>query len=212
MPKKMTHLGKALSFTLLNFGAPIAFFIVFQVAGAKPAIGLAVGATLIQALAHWVFSLPISPFYVVASGFTVAFGMIDLLIDSPRFFRLEPFAQNMLIGLVFLISIKTKISVLGWLVNGLPAAFRPKIEPEMSGYLRNLTLIWGLYLIAKGLVFLYLAYHVNLGHLILLRSVIGGGSLALMIGGEIIYRKCCWRPRLHRRHHHSDFHQGAPQH
>ncbi len=185
----MTRLGNAISFVLLNFGAPIAFFVVFQWAGAKPAIALAVVATLVQALAHWVFSQPISPFYVVASGFTVAFGIIDLVIDNPKFFRLEPFAQNLLIGLVFLISLKTKISVLGWLVNGIPVAFRPRIGPEMSGYLRRLTLIWGIYLIAKSLVFLYLALHVNLGELILLRSVIGGGSLGLLIMGEIIYRK-----------------------
>jgi uncharacterized membrane protein len=97
-------------------------------------------------------------------------------------------------------------------VNGLPAAFRPKIGPEMGGYLRKLTLIWGFYLILKGLIFLYLAYHVNLGHLILLRSLIGGGSLALMIGGEIIYRKCCLRLERHRHHHHSDCHPDAPQH
>lgn len=197
--------GKAASFILLNFGAPIAFFGVFQLAGAKPAIGLAVAATLIQALAHWVFSLPISPFYIVASGFTVAFGVIDLLIDSPRFFRLEPFAQNFLIGLIFLISLKTRISVLGWLVNGLPAAFRPKLRPEMTDYMRRLTLLWGLYLLAKAFIFLYLAYHVNLGHLILLRSLIGGGSLGLMIGGEIIYRKFF----LHRRWNR---HPDAPQH
>jgi intracellular septation protein A len=202
-------LRKAIGFILLNFGAPIAFFIVFQWAGAKPAIALAVFATLLQALAHWILSLPISPFYVVASGFTVAFGTIDLLIASPRFFRLEPFAQNFLIGMVFLISLKTRISVLGWLASGLPVAFRPKIEPEMAGYLRKLTAVWGLYLLAKAFVFLYLAYHVNLGNLILLRSVIGGGSLGIMIGGEIIYRKYFLSRSSHRPDHP---HWGAPQH
>jgi intracellular septation protein A len=195
----LTHLKKAVGFGLLNFGAPLAFFVVFELVGAKPAIGLAVAVTVIQALMHWILSLPISPFYVVASGFTVGFGTIDLFIESPRFFRLEPFAQNFLIGAVFLISLKTRISILGWLASGLPAAFRPKIGPEMSGYLRRLTLIWGIYLLAKAFVFLYLAFQVDLGHLILFRSLIGGGSLGLMIGGEIIYRK--WR--------HSP---GAPRH
>jgi intracellular septation protein A len=189
----MMHIKKAISFVLLNFGAPIAFFVVFQWAGAKPAIALAVAATLIQAIAHWVLSLPISPFYIVASGFTVGFGTIDLLIESPKFFRLEPFAQNFLIGVVFIVSLKTRISVLGWLVNGLPAAFRPKIEPEMAGYLRRLTFVWGIYLLLKAFVFLYLAFRVDLGNLILLRSLIGGGSLGLMIGVEIIYRKWFWR-------------------
>jgi intracellular septation protein A len=204
----LTHIKKAVSFTLLNFGAPMAFFIVFETVGAKPAIGLAVGATILQGVAHWIFSLPISPFYIVASGFTVLFGTIDLLIDSPRFFRLEPFAQNLLIGTVFLISLKTRISVLGWLVNGLPAAFRPKIGPEMMGYLRRLTFLWGLYLLAKAFVFLYLAYHVDLGKLIILRSVIGGGSLALMIGGEIIYRKYFLSHHSSQKGHPQD----APQH
>jgi uncharacterized membrane protein len=157
-----------------------------------------------------VLSIPISPFYIVASGFTVAFGTIDLFLDSPRFFRLEPFAQNFLIGMIFLISLKTRISVLGWLASGLPAAFRPKIEPEMAGYLRKLTAVWGIYLLAKAFVFLYLAYHVNLGHLILLRSLIGGGTLGVMIGGEIIYRK--YFLGRHPERHSNRRHWGAPQH
>jgi intracellular septation protein A len=197
---------------LLNFAAPIAFFVVFEWIGAKPAIGLAVLVTVIQALIHWILSVPISPFYIVASGFTVCFGTIDLLIESPKFFRLEPFAQNCLIGFIFLISLKTRISVLGWLVNGLPLAFRPKIGPEMMGYLRKLTMVWGIYLLAKAAVFLYLAYHVNLGHLILLRSLIGGGSLVVMIGGEIIYRKYFLKHPRDSGHRHLEHPQDAPQH
>jgi uncharacterized membrane protein len=56
-------------------------------------------------------------------------------------------------------------------------------------YLRNVTLAWSFYLLAKAGIYLYLALTVDLGTLIVLRSAIGGASLGLMFLGELAYRK-----------------------
>lgn len=194
MKRLISFLKKAISFSLLNFAAPLAFFVLYNLSGPKPAIALAVVSTLIQGGVHIVRRIPMSPFYLTASGFTVVFGGIDLLIASPRFYRLEPFAQNFVLGWTFIISLFTRVSILGWFIAGLPASFRPRFGTEMGGYLRRLTLIWGIYFLAKSLVFLYLAFRVNLGNLILLRSIIGGGTLFMMVAGEVIYRTKIRRP------------------
>lgn len=162
---------------------------MFRAYGAKPAIGLAIAVTCLQLLLHAVFRLAISPFFLVASGFTVLLGSIDLLVASPRFFRLEPFAQNFVMGTVFLVTLFTRLPLVAWFAAALPEKVRPNLDEHGHHYLRKVTLVWVVYFYIKSLIFLYLAYQVDLGNLILLRSLIGGVSLVLMFVGEIIFRK-----------------------
>lgn len=182
-------LRSAVSFFLLNLATPVVFFWTFRLAGAKPAIAFAIGVSALQTAFHLWLKARMSPFFMVASGFTVGFGLLDLVVTAPQFFRLQPFAQNLLVGLVFLFSALTRYPIVTWFAAALPPFVRPEMDEETSNYLRNVTWAWATYLLVKALIFLYLAFRVDLGSLILLRSVIGGGSLALMIVGEIIFRK-----------------------
>ncbi len=185
---KKGHLG----FVLLNFGTPIVFFWTYYVWGTKPAIAFAIGATLVQALIHLILRLKFSPFFIVASGFTVAFGAVDLLVQEPRFFRLGPFAENFLLGLAFLATLLTEKPIAAWFAAALPPAIQPDLSKIGKNYLRRLTQIWAIYFFVKAFLFLYLAFRVNLGQLIVLRSILGGGSLVLMFVGELFYRKRRW--------------------
>jgi intracellular septation protein A len=173
----------------LNLATPLAFYAAFQFFGAKPAISLALAVTCLQLLVYWIYRIPLSPVFIVATGFTVLFGGIDLFLQSPRFFRLEPFAQNFLIATVLLSSVRLRIPVAAWFISGLPKKIRPDVSPAGQDYLRKLTFVWSIYLYLKAAVFLYLAFEVDLGALILLRSIIGGGSMVVLVGGELIYRK-----------------------
>jgi intracellular septation protein A len=184
------ELRRGTEYILINFATPIVFYFAFREWGAKAAIGFAIGVTCIQIFFHWFYSIRFSPFFLVASGFTVCFGSIDLVLDNPRFFRLEPFAQNFLIASAFLFTYFAKIPVIHYFVKALPPKFAPQITTSTATYLRKLTLVWVIYLYLKSLLFLYLAFEVDLGSLIVLRSLIGGGTLALMFVGELIYRKC----------------------
>jgi len=184
-----SELRSGLAYTFLNFATPIAFYLTFHWFGAKSAIGFGVGVTFVQLLVHWVYRLKFSPFFLLASGFLLAFGILDLFLQTPRFFRLEPFVQNFVIASAFLITVFMRIPLITHFAGALPKKFRPNLSsPAAIRYLRKLTLIWAVYLYSKAALFLYLAFQVNLGDLILLRSVLGGGTLLLMIGGELAYR------------------------
>jgi intracellular septation protein A len=179
----------ALAYAFRNFATPVAFYLLFRVAGPKPAILLAVVVTLLQVLVHRLQREPFSPFFIVSSGFTVTFGLMDLLSSSPRFFRLEPFAHNALVATVVMVTLFTGHPLAAWFIRALPRRFQPELETEAGrAYLRQLTWVWVAYLFAKAFLFLYLAFRVDLGQLIVLRSLIGGGSLVLLFGGEIAYR------------------------
>jgi uncharacterized membrane protein len=184
----LRHAWTFVEFTLKNFAAPIAFFWVFQIKGAKPAIAIAVGVTFVQVLVHCFYRLKMTPFFLTASGFTLLFGGMDLLIKTPRFFRLEPFAQNTLLGLIFMATVMTGTPIVSWFAQALPAQIRPKLDDTAEHYLRNVTIAWSIYFFLKGLLFLYLAFRVDLGRLIILRSVIGGVSFVMMFGAEYLYR------------------------
>lgn len=189
-------MGRAwVSFVFQNFLVPVAFFVVFRAQGAKSAIALAVAITLIQVLIQKLRRIPLSPFFLVASLFTIVFGMVDLLLTSPRFFRLQPFLQNFLIGLVFLVTLFRGKPLVEWFAASLPESVKPKEGELDRGYLRNTTWAWTIYFFAKAFLFLWLAYTVDLGELVLLRSLIGGLSLVAMFGAEVFYRKVV-RPRF----------------
>lgn len=188
--KRHLALGRrTLGFILLNFATPIAFFVLFQKSGAKSAITLAVGVTCAQLAVHGFRRIKISPFLIVASGFTLLFGTLDLFLNEPRYFRLEPFAQSFILSLVFAISSFTESPIAAWFASSLPASIRPDLGEETHRYLKRVTLAWAVYFFLKALFFLYLAFSVNLGELILLRSVLGGASLVAMFVGELVYRK-----------------------
>ena len=195
----MSKAGKRwANFFVLNFATPVVFFWAFRAHGAKPAIAFAIGVTLLQVLAHWVRRIRFSPFFIIASGFTVLFGTMDLVVASPRFFRFEPFVHNLVVGAAFAVSLILRKPILAWFARELPEEVRPVAGAESERYLRRLTAVWSVYLLVKAFFFLYLALVVDLGTLIVLRSVIGGGTLWLLAAGEIVHRKW-WKPRRARR-------------
>jgi len=178
-----------LRFILKNFAAPIGFFVVFQFYGAKPAIGVALLLTFFVAAFHRLRNDPMSPFFKMGSALTLFFGSLDFLVATPRFFRLEPAASNFLLGLIFIGSLIFKVSIAEWFAAGLPEKFRPTLDSRSGSYLRKVTLVWAIYFFIKAFIFLYIALRVDLGRLVILRTLIGGMSGAILIGGEVWYRK-----------------------
>src|SRR4051812_31739801 len=131
---------KALRFIIFNFAVPIVFFLTFQVWGAKVAIGFSVGIALIQLLIHWAIKQAPSLFFIIAATFTIGFGGIDLFITNPKFFRLEPFAQNMIMGTIFFWTTFTDIPILGRFIDALPTRARILVSDGLTpGYLKKLT-------------------------------------------------------------------------
>ena len=174
---------------LINFLVPALFFVVFRLGGTKPAIGFAIGTALIQTLVMKLRRIPISPFFILGAVFTIAFGTIDLFLKTPRFFRLEPAVQSFVMGLVFHGALLMKVPLLERFALALPPLVRPNIENLPASYLRNVTWVWIGYFYVKAAAYLYLAFHVNLGHLIVLRALLGTASVILMIGAEWLIRR-----------------------
>ncbi len=165
----------------LNLATPATFYWAFHEWGPKPAIGFAVVVSLLQALSHLIFKVRPSPIFIFASGFTVLFGGIDLWLKTPQFFRFEPFAQNFGVASFTLFATLARLPLAYELVKSLPKSIQPKLKGPDDPRLRRLTWIWIFYLYVKSGFYLYLAYRVDLGDLILFRTLLGGGSLGVML-------------------------------
>lgn len=173
------------SFLLNALSVPIGFYLIFNHYGAKPAIALCVVVASIQMLyARWKGESP-SPFLILSGAFTIGFGTIDLLIASPQFFRLEPAVQNFIIATVFLVSQLVRFPVAEKFIAALPAAVRPGKGPGAAEFLHRVIWAWIVYFYFKAAVYLYLAFAVDLGLLVILRTAIGMPSLVLMFAAQL---------------------------
>ena len=174
---------------LLNFTVPVLFFVVFQVAGTKPAITFAIGAALLQTLVLKFSQVRLSPFFIMAMGFTIFFGTIDLFLEKPRFFRLEPCVHNAVIATAFLVAVLLEFPLMERFSVALPAWIRPKPGEVDPDYLNKVSWAWIVYFFLKSGFYLYLGLTVDLGRLILLRSIVGTATLGMMFVGEWLIRR-----------------------
>ena len=177
-----------LVFLAENLAAPLSFFVLFRLTGPKWAIAAAALISGVQLVRDLHAGSGLKPLLLVASGFTIGFGALDLVLTSPRFFRYEPALQNAFLGLAFLVSLGMERPLIERFAQSLPERFRPEPGPVSRRYLRRLTSVWAVYFAVKATFFLHLAHTVTLDRLVVLRSIVGGLSLVAMIGGEILFR------------------------
>lgn len=180
---------KLLKYGLVNFATPVIFYLAFKGWGTKPAISFAVGTALLQIAFHLFYRLKFTPFFFLATFFTLAFGGLDLFITNPHFFRLEPAIHNLVLATILLGMVLARVSVVSYFAEALPEKMRPDFSQVSPRYIKNLTWIWIAYLYLKGLIYLDLAFRVNLGDLIALKAIVGGGSLLLLFIGEVFFRR-----------------------
>jgi intracellular septation protein A len=177
-----------IGFGLKNFIVPVLFFTTFRMYGSKAAILIAVVATLIQVAVMLAKKMKIPAFFITAAGFTLLFGGTDLFLNQPQFYRLEPFAQSFVIGLAFMITLFFRLPLAEWFVDALPDQVKPRPGEVSPEYFRKLIWIWSVYFLAKAFLYLWLAFRVDLGKLIILRTIIGQVSFLLLFGGEMLWR------------------------
>jgi intracellular septation protein A len=188
----VTRFLTAVRFLIENFLAPFAFFVVFRLRGTKPAIAVALAILVLQAGYFWLRRIRFSPFFITAGLVTLLTGTADLLVTHPHYFRLSPAGQNFFIALLLLVAMAAHLPVIEWFASGLPARFRPDLTKLPREYPRRVAWLFVAYFVAKGGLYLYLAFEVDLGELVILRSIIGPISFGLLVLAE-------WRLRHARR-------------
>lgn len=175
-----------LRYVVLEFGALIVFWIGLYSFGIKPAIGATVVFVVLDALYHWRQRIPVTRVYVLSSTLAIVFGAIDLYAANPFMIKYEAVVTNTAVGLFFVAGARGEKSLIQEV-----AEKRQRSEPfpdraDVRYFFRLLTLLWAGYFFVRAAIYLWLGLILPLERALALRTVIGGVSLAVMIGGTTL--------------------------
>jgi intracellular septation protein A len=164
---------------LADFGPLILFWALDLALGIKPAIAGSVLYILGDCAWRWRRGLPFSRVYRLSAALTVVFGGLDLLSATPFMLKYESVVTNVFTGLVFV-----------WGARGprpmvLELAEQRRGEPlpqrvDIIRFFQLFTLLWAAYFFIKAGFYLVVATTLPMTQAMLLHSVVGSGSMALM--------------------------------
>jgi intracellular septation protein A len=175
----MSRLLAILRFALAEFGPLIVFWTLASTLGVKPAI---LGSILfIVADAAWrrVKRLKFTRLYLLISGLTLVFGLVDLASTSPFMLKYEAVITNAATGFAFVAGALGEKPIIQEVAEQRGEAF--VATEEVRAFFRLFTLVWATYFILKAIVYLWMAWTMPMLEAMALRSVAGGVSLGLMI-------------------------------
>jgi intracellular septation protein A len=175
----MSRLLAVIRFALAEFGPLIVFWALAATLGVKPAI---LGSILfIVAGAAWrrLKRLKFTRLYLLTSGLTLVFGLVDLASTSPFMLKYEAVITNAATALAFVAGAMGEKPIIQEVAEQRGETF--VATEEVRGFFRLFTLVWAAYFFLKAIVYFWMAWTLPLLEAMALRSVAGSISLGLMI-------------------------------
>jgi intracellular septation protein A len=175
----MSRLSAVVRFALSEFGPLIVFWMLAATLGVKPAI---LGSILfIAADAAWRRRkrLPFTRLYLLTSGLTLVFGLVDLTSTSPFMLKYEAVITNAATAFAFVAGALGEKPIIQEVAEQRGEAF--VATDEMRAFFRLFTQVWAAYFFLKAAVYLWMAWTLPMLEAMALRSIAGSLSLGLMI-------------------------------
>ena len=166
-------------FALAEFGPLIVFWTLAATLGVKPAI---LGSILfIIGDAGWrrLKRLKFTRLYLLTSGLTLVFGLVDLASTSPFMLKYEAVITNAATALAFVAGAMGEKPIIQEVAEQRGETF--VATEEVRAYFRLFTLVWAAYFFLKAIAYFWMAWTLPMLEAMALRSVAGSVSLGLMI-------------------------------
>lgn len=177
-----------------DFAGMIFFFLLLHFAGLKAAIIGALAAIAIGAWWRWRSGKGFDRLWLVLSGLTLVFGLVDLTVETPFLIRFEAVITNVVIGAAFTVgAFGAKPMVQEFAEKGQGAPFPPD-RRDLKAFFRAFTLVWAGYFYLKALVYVLLALALPFEDMLLWRALFGNATMVLMMAisvkGRAVYGLC----------------------
>jgi intracellular septation protein A len=172
-----------LRYVVVEFGALVVFWVGLYAFGIKPAIAATVAFIVLDGLYRWRWRVEVTRVYVLASALAIVFGAIDLYATNPFMIKYEAVVSNAVVGIFFVLGARGEKSLIQEVVERRGRDGPIPDRADTRYFFRLLTLLWAVYFFAKAAVYLWLAMILPLEQALVLRTAIGGVSLAVMIVG-----------------------------
>ena len=175
----MSRLVAVARFALAEFGPLIVFWTIATTFGVKPAILGSILFIVADAAWRWLRGLTFTRLYLLVSALTLVFGLIDLASTSPFMLKYEAAISNAATGFVFVAGALGEKPIMQEAAEQRGHSF--VVTKEIRAFFRLFTLVWAAYFFLKAALFAWMAWTMPMLEAMALRSVIGGGSLGLMM-------------------------------
>lgn len=136
---------------LIDFFPILLFFLSYKFFGIYVATGVAIGASIIQVIWHWIRNRNFDMMQVVTLLIIVVLGGATLSLHNELFIKWKPTAINWIFATVFLCSHLTKTTIIQRLMQ-------QNISLPLNIWQR-LNISWVVFFFLTGLANLYVVYH-----------------------------------------------------
>ena len=175
----MLKLAAAARFAVAEFGPLIVFWALAATLGVKPAILGSILFILGDAGWRWRKGLAFTRLYLLISGLTLVFGLIDLAATSPFMLKYEAVVSNLAVGFAFVAGALGEKPILQEVAEQRGESFNA--TSEVRAFFRLFTLVWAGYFFLKAAFYVWIVWTLPMLEAMALRSVIGSVTLGLMI-------------------------------
>jgi len=181
-------MSSPLRWVLESFGPLLVFWTFEHRWGLVPAIvsGVVVGVGLVTF--QWIREKSPSKLTVINAVSVVVFGALDLTFRSAFFVKLEPVLGNLVWAGIFLTSAATGPGLITEMVERTSA----RMKDSVRSYMRGVTVAWGLFMIARAAVYLWMAFALTVDQALAARGVLGPASFVGMFALEMAFRYLRW--------------------
>ena len=175
----MSRLLAVVRFALAEFGPLIVFWTLASTLGVKPAILGSILFIVADAAWRWRKGLTFTRLYLLVSGLTLVFGLIDLASTSPFMLKYEAVITNAVTGVAFVAGALGGKPILQEVAEQRGESFNA--TGEVRAFFRLFTLVWAGYFFVKAAFYVWMVWTLPMLEAMALRSAIGGVTLGLMI-------------------------------
>ena len=181
--KLSSRLSAVARFALAEFGPLIVFWGLTATLGVKPAILGSILFIVADAAWRWRKGLPFTRLYLLTSGLTLVFGLIDLAQTTPFMLKYEAVVTNVATGLAFVVGALGKKPLIQEVAEQRGESF--VATREITAFFRLFTFAWAAYFFVKGAFYLWIVWTLPMLEAMALRSAIGGVTLGVMIAVSV---------------------------
>ncbi len=138
---------------------------------------------VVGALWRWRKRLSFTRLYLLTSGLTLVFGLVDLASTSPFMLKYESVVTNVATGLAFIAGALGQKPMIQEVAEQRGENF--VATDEIRAFFRLFTFAWAAYFFLKAVFYLWAVWTLPMLEAMALRSVVGGVSLGLMIAVSV---------------------------
>lgn len=175
----MSRLSAVVRFALAEFGPLIVFWTLAATLGVKPAILASILFIVADAAWRRRKRLAFTRLYLLTSGLTLVFGLVDLVATSPFMLKYEAVITNAATGLAFVAGALGEKPIIQEVAEQRGEKF--VATNEVRAFFRLFTVAWAAYFFLKAAFYAWMALTLPMLEAMALRSVAGSISLGLMI-------------------------------